>query len=181
MMVVAPDGYIVYAEGFYITDHGNNDSTILKDMLKKEKNIMSILQPGDAMLVDRGFQTVQSDVEQRNIKFFITALLAKKQSQFTTNQANLSRRVTVCRYIVELTNGRLKNKFRFFDETIPVPYFPVLRSLFLVGCAMLNKFTTTFVRDKDFHEKVAEEIHARLDKPNMLQRRVENTVGIRKD
>jgi len=49
----------------------------------------------------------------------------------------------------------------------------VLKSLFLVSCALLNKFTTTFVRDKDFHEKVAEEIHARLDKPNMLQRRVE--------
>jgi len=172
MMVVAPDGYLIAAEGLYFTDHGNNDSTILKEMLLKPDNILSILQQGDATLVDRGFQSVKEEVEGHQLRFFMPALLGKKQSQFTTPQANKSRKVTILRYIVEQANARLKNKFRFFDEKVPASYFNILKDLFLLSCSLLNKFTVNFNKDTDFHEKLVDIIDQRIDRQNLLEQRV---------
>jgi len=36
----------------------------------------------------------------------------KEQKQLTTDQANVSRKVTMGRFVVETVNGRMKNVFR---------------------------------------------------------------------
>jgi len=99
---------LIAAEGLYYRDHGNNDSTILKEMLLKPNNLLSSLDPGDATLVDQGFQTVQADVESQGLRFFMPAQLDKKQALVISDQANKSRKVTNSRYIVEQANARLK-------------------------------------------------------------------------
>jgi len=173
MMVVAPSGLIIAAEGLYYTDFGNNDSKILQDILHKSNSLMNLLIPGDATLVDRQFQGAKAYVEGKGLKFFMPSILDKKQKQFTTEQANASRKVTVLRYIVELANGRIKNKYRFFDDVIRSPYLPMLNKMFLFGCALLNKYSNVNIKDDDFHEKVAEIIEQRMDKPNLLKQKVE--------
>jgi DDE superfamily endonuclease len=56
MMIVLPDGYIIEADGMYYADF-KNDARILNKMLKVEEGgIMSILNPNDVCLLDRGFR-----------------------------------------------------------------------------------------------------------------------------
>jgi hypothetical protein len=43
----------------------------------------------------------------------------KMQKQFSTQDANNSRMVTLVRWLVEACNGRIKKKFRLMRETVP--------------------------------------------------------------
>lgn len=119
MLVVCPDGYILAAEGLYYADGHNNDSFILKNMLKKS-DILSKIQEGDALILDRGFRDVTEQLESMQFKVFMPKLLAKNQKQFEESEANESREVTMLRWVTESANGRIKNMFKFFDHTIQV-------------------------------------------------------------
>lgn len=119
MLVVCPDGYILAAEGLYYADGHNNDSSILKNMLQK-KDILSKIEKGDGLILDRGFRDVTSNLENMGFKVFMPNLLSKNQKQFSEKEANSSREVTMLRWVTESANGRIKNMYKFFDHTIQV-------------------------------------------------------------
>jgi hypothetical protein len=65
MMVVSSDGYIVAALGPYFADGKNNDSEIAKNLLYNNiQGFRDWLNPGDVIVVDRGFRDCLSDLEK---------------------------------------------------------------------------------------------------------------------
>jgi len=56
----------------------------------------------------------------------------------TTAQANRSRFVTKNRFIVELINGRIKEKFKYFGQTIQNSTIDSLFEDFRIACGLLN-------------------------------------------
>src|SRR5437016_1026434 len=115
---------------------------------------MGILEEEDCFVLDRGFQDAIENCENLGIKTNMPNLLKKNQKQFTTLQANQSREVTMVRWIVEAVNGRIKKKFKFFDNVVPATYIPKLNSLFRIGCAIINAFCPPIFTDSDFEDKI---------------------------
>lgn len=103
--------------GFDFTG-ANNDAGILKSILSKLPSDSPWLKPGDHHVLDRGFRDVIQNLEELGVKTHMPALLLKTEKQFTAKEGNESRRVTLVRWLVEAVNGRIKQKFRFFRDTV---------------------------------------------------------------
>lgn len=81
--------------------------------------------------------------------------------------------VTLVRWVVEAVNGRLKNKFKFFDNVIPHHYYVsqcnsrLYRHL-RIACAIMNKYLPPIFDDKPYHTDLFEQIQLRENVPNSL-------------
>jgi len=139
---------------------------------------MDIIQPGDATILDRGFRDSIGDLEAPNIKTFMPSFFAKtnpdgtKKIQFSTQDANSSRRVTLLRRIVEQANGRIKNKFHFFEQTIRATHFKKLNEYLRVCVSLLNAFSPPLFTETDFHVTVATQVEEHFNDSNDLMERV---------
>lgn len=173
MMIVAPDGYIVNASGLYFSDGKNNDAKILEHMWRKVDNIITIFQQRDCLILDRGFRDVIEIIESSGVETVSPPFLKKDQKQFTAAEANASRRVTKLRWVVGSINSRLKLRFRFFQETIPVSYFKKLDKFLQVAVSIINAFSPPLFTETEFHEKIAEIINNHTSTTNKLQKKVE--------
>ncbi|OXA46688.1 hypothetical protein Fcan01_18211 [Folsomia candida] len=151
MMVVCPDGYIVEATGLFYGDCGNNDANILKKMLEEHESIMVILEDGDVLILDRGFRDAIEEAESQGLSVLVTML----------------------RWVVESANGRLKNKFRFFDNTIAASCFPKLPGFLKVAVSILNAFSPPLFTESDWNEQLVELVSSRLETENSVQMLVE--------
>jgi hypothetical protein len=165
---------------FNLNRSDNNDAKILLRMLREPpvgNSIMTILKPGDALILDRGFQEAIKTTESKGLKTFMPCLLDKsiKQKAFTAEQANKSRQTTLLRGTVERANGRIKFMFRFFDHVVPARYMKILGKLFQVSIAIINAFSPPLFTEREFHVIVAEKVAQRLNKSNDLQELVEST------
>jgi hypothetical protein len=180
MMTICPDGYIIGSDAMYFADGNNNDAKILLRMMREPpigNSIMSILQKGDALILDRGFQEAIASVVSNGFKAFMPSLLDKtiKQKAFTTEQANKSRQTTLLRGTVERANGRVKLMFRFFDHVVPARYMNILGKLFQVSISIINAFSPPLFTEREFHVNVAEKVAQRLNMSNDLQEMIETT------
>ena len=91
----------------------DNDSTIIKDLLKKNHNkIKQTRRENDIFVLDRGFRDAVKDLEGLGYKVMMPAYLDSDKKQLTTEQANNSRLVTKSRWVIEAINGILKQSFK---------------------------------------------------------------------
>jgi len=117
MMLVLPSGYILDADGPDGANGTNNDSFILQCMTLTTL-MLTYIENGNLFIVDRGFRDIEGELDHLGYEVRMPSLLGKKEVQFSTELANLSRKVTLRRWIVEAVNGRVKNVFAFFRGTI---------------------------------------------------------------
>jgi len=61
-----------------------------------EKDFKDTFRPGDCMVVDRGFRDALPEMTEAGFSHYMLHLLAPKQKQFSTKEANESRRVRYC-------------------------------------------------------------------------------------
>lgn len=95
MVGCTPDGYVAYVLGPYDAKH--NDASILQDCFDRYPQILSTVQSGDFVLVDRGFRDVLSFLkDEKELNVFCPGL-----GQLDTKEANASRFVTKCRWVIE--------------------------------------------------------------------------------
>ncbi|KYN23462.1 hypothetical protein ALC57_04098 [Trachymyrmex cornetzi] len=149
-------------------DATHNDATILKDCFQRYPSEMSIIHENDVILVDRGFRDViQFLTEHKGVKVHCPGL-----GQLNTLDANLSRFVTKCRWIVEQVFARLKMKFKIF--AIPAHNSTLIHDYqaLLIAFALLNLFHQPILSDR-INEDVAVLMKSRLHIPNQLQSIVE--------
>jgi hypothetical protein len=160
-MVVAPDGYIIDVFGPY--PGTVNDAAIMK---KHSEFIWAALEEGDVVLVDRGFIDVADHLAALGLDVQMPDL--KSGNQLTTDQANRTRLVTKCRFIVEARNGHLKLCFRDFDRVWPNQSIPHMMKDFRIACAILNVFHPTIESDMRDGLAVASSMLSRLNEDNKL-------------
>ena len=79
-------------------------------------------------MLDRGFRDIITILEEHGFIPKLPSCVPPTQKQLTCSQANQSRLVTKCRYVVEVINGHLKTCFRAFDKQIPNQCLPHFRS-----------------------------------------------------
>jgi hypothetical protein len=110
-LMVCPDGHIIDIYGLY--EATKSDATILSEILNSINDPFHwFFHENDVLILDRGFRDCIENVESCGYRAYMPATRDDNEYQLTTKQANDSRKVTMCRWVVETVNGRLKNQFR---------------------------------------------------------------------
>jgi len=70
---------------------------------------------------------------------------------------------------VEHVNGKMKNKFKFFDSRISASYLPKVHTFWRIGLAIMNACGNVVERDENKYMGIVDHILTKLPNPNSLQ------------
>lgn len=170
MLCVMPNGLIAGVYGPYSARA--NDASIMNDLIDKNPNIFSSFCRGDVIVLDRGFRDSITKLKSKGFDVKIPECFCTK-NQLSTKQANYSRLVTKTRYMIEVRNTHIKNKWKYLSATKNVESLPFLMKDFEVCTALVNAFCCTFISDKNDFEIISKRMLELRDTPNRLS----NLVG----
>ena len=95
------DGYILCVLGLFLSDHKNNDASILKHCVyNNEQDILNWLDEDDILILDRGFRDAIRAMKQFDFDVAMPHFLNGRK-QFSLDEANQNRCVTKVRWIIE--------------------------------------------------------------------------------
>lgn len=89
------------------------------------------------------------------------------ESQLATRDANKSRAVTMCRWVVEVVNGIFKTAFKIFRQNYFNGASKHVMIDFSVAAALINKFHTK-IRDRDDAAQILEIVNQNMEINNDL-------------
>lgn len=138
MMVVAPNGVILYVYG--LNPAIKNDASIIHDMINRHAAVFEQMNSNDVIILDRGFRDCAAALKEKGFDVYMPEFLKPGKTQLTTKEANRSRLVTKCRYIVETRNGHLKTVWPLFNKVWCSYSLPHLQEDLLIGSSLLNCF-----------------------------------------
>ncbi|KAL0879440.1 hypothetical protein ABMA27_003191 [Loxostege sticticalis] len=113
-LIVCTDGYIVEVLGPYPAT--TSDADIINKEFTDESIYRQYFQSGDASILDRGFRDSLPLLSACGYRTFVPGSLQEGESQLSTLEANKSRAVTICRWVVEAVNGRFKRDFKLLRQ-----------------------------------------------------------------
>ena len=123
LIAVNPNGAACFVSDLY--EGSIDDVTIFKRC-----GILNDINPGDSLLVDKGF-TIQDLLLPIQATIHIPPFLGKRDA-FTKEEVMLTKRIAKARIHVERFNERLK-KFRLLDRVIPLVLSPMASQLVYVA------------------------------------------------
>lgn len=97
--------------------------------------LLEALQPGDAVMVDKGFVHLKADFERKCVKLYCPPF--KTKSQFTKEEVEITRRIASARIHVERKMEQIKN-FRILQGIMPLALAPIANDIFFVCAALTN-------------------------------------------
>ncbi|KMQ84716.1 hypothetical protein RF55_17260 [Lasius niger] len=112
----------------------------------EQSNLKNLLQPGNAVMVDRGF--LIDDTCKMNGWKCIRPPFFKNEKQFTKSEAILTSKIVRARIYIEKSNQRIK-AFQIVGSRLPVNLVPLLEEIFTVLCATVN-LNSTILKDVTF-------------------------------
>lgn len=170
-LVVTTDGYIIDVMGPYAAT--KTDANIMSDIMNNgEHPIHCLLERNDVFILDRGFRDSLDDIEACGYEYHVPPSKHRHESQLTTDQANESRLVTICRWVVEVVNGRFKRDFKLFRQKYFNNALPHMFADFRIAAAIINRFHIP-IDDSEYAEAFITEINQRLHTPTILYDYVE--------
>ena len=161
--------YIVLTVGPYYADVKNNDSETMKNIISNSRDdFRNWVRSGDIVVLDRGFRDALPLLDSLGYQTDMPKFLNKKQTQFSTSEANANRLTTKVRWIMESTNGRVK-QWRIFDRVIYNRLILVIGDYFSIVCAVINRFCSTFVYDTNRDKETAGKVLQLVSQSNELK------------
>ncbi|KOB67241.1 Uncharacterized protein OBRU01_17672 [Operophtera brumata] len=145
-----------------------SDAVIMNNTIDDEEGLFHwFYRPGDVFILDRGFRDSKGPLEEYGYAVHMPETKHPRKTQLTTDQANKSRCVTICRWVVEVINGRFKRDFRLLRIDHSNRALSYMMDYFRIAAALLN----------DFHVLIDNNVHAneflniineRISQPNRL-------------
>lgn len=164
MLCVSTAGEIAAAYGPF--EARKNDATILDEIMNAEHSIFSILRSGDVLVVDRGFRDC---IDTLNRRRFITKVpKGSNANQLDVVDANHSRLATKTRFVVEVRNTHIKNKWKHLNGTNIYQSIPHLKKDFQICAALVNTYCRAIVSDKNDWENIGSLMLNNLNQLNRL-------------
>lgn len=165
-LMVTCDGHIIDAFGPYAATQ--SDADIMKDLFQNENSpLRSYFRQNDVFILDRGFRDAIGLLTSLGYSIKKPESLDVGERQLSTLKANKSRMVTLCRWVVEVVNGRFKRDFKIFRAD----YFNCasrnLMTDFKVAAAILNCFHP-LITDHPDAEAILTRAQERFHMPNTL-------------
>ncbi|XP_011312050.1 uncharacterized protein Camp [Fopius arisanus] len=138
MTVVSPAGLLIYlSEGY---GGRSSDGAIFE-----ASNITSRLQPGDAVMADKGFR-IENLCDKFGIQLYRSAFLERKK-QFSTEEAILNRNIAAARVHVERMNQRIEI-FDVLKNELSWNLVNYVNDIVIVCAGLANLGTPLFADDK---------------------------------
>ncbi|KOB74599.1 Uncharacterized protein OBRU01_08787 [Operophtera brumata] len=150
---------------------GDSNARLASIFKTSESTFQRMLNEGrEALLVDYvpsrlGYS--KGPLEEYGYAVHMPETKHPRKTQLTTDQANKSRCVTICRWVVEVINGRFKRDFRLLRIDHSNRALSYMMDYFRIAAALLN----------DFHVLIDNNVHAneflniineRISQPNRL-------------
>lgn len=165
-MIVGTDGYLLEVFGPYFADYHNNDAAITKHLLLTNESAKNWFQENDILIVDRGFRDAVDFLKEGfNVK--MPFYLKKGSKQHSTEVANLSRLITIVRWMVKSANGRIK-QWKLLGKTVPNTLVPAVGDFVRIVCALCNAFRDPLTPVNDQNSPLIEKMLQKSQQPNKL-------------
>lgn len=164
MLCVATNGLILGAYSPF--EARKNDATILNEIMIEQSNIFDKLQPGDVMVVDRGFRDCKEALKKRG--FLVKTPKGSQGNRMTRTDANEARFATKTRFVVEVRNSHIKNKWKYLSSTKNHQSIPYLKKNFQVCCSLVNEFCQKIESDKYDWDIIGHRMLQRVNETNPL-------------
>lgn len=165
-MTVLTDGFALDVSGPF--EANISDSNLLKNLIASEEFQRKFKASEVIFIVDRGFQNCIDYVKNLGYEIYMPTCKDFKEKQLSTIEANRTRLVTKVRFIVEVVNGIMKQKFSYFNKTVPNTTLPTLKEDF-INCVALMNFVNngSFISDKN-DISITDRMLSLMDKENKL-------------
>ena len=121
---ISPDGVITFVSTLF-------PGSISDKSLTRKSGILDLLEEGDSVMADRGFDLTLVGAHLNMPPFL------RGKSQLSENELVITRRIVSLRIHVERAMERIKN-FHIFDKTIPVSLTDIADRIFFVCCILTN-------------------------------------------
>lgn len=165
-LIVSCDSHIIDAVGPYAATQ--TDAEITKHLFENENGpFRRLFRENDVIVLDRGFRDAIPLLESLNYRVYKPESLDEGARQLTFSQANRSRKVTLCRWVVEVVNGRFKRDFKLFRQRYFNNASKHLMVDFRIAGALLNKFHPVLT-DSPNAENIIQRALRYMDEPNHL-------------
>lgn len=125
---ISPSGAVTFVSKLY-------PGSISDKQLTRRSGLLDILERGDSVMADRGFD-IEDDLVVRGVQLNIPPFLRGKK-QLDEGEVIVTRRIASLRIHVERQMERLKN-FHIFDRTIPATLTNIADRIFFVCCILTN-------------------------------------------
>lgn len=165
-LYVCCDGHIIEISGPHAAT--TSDANIINSVLENEESVFHwFFRPGDVFILDRGFRDAALPLQAHGYSAHMPETRNANETQLTTEQANKSRLVTICRWVVEVVNGRFKRDFRVLRLTYSNRFLPHMIEYFRIAAALLNAYHHV-IEDNPLAPRFLEIIQQRIHIPNTL-------------
>lgn len=134
-------------------------------------SLKQYFQANDIFILDRGFRDSVNLLESCNYRPCMPESLLEGEHQLTTAQANRSRCVTICRWVVEVVNGYFKRDYRLFRFDHFNKTVPNMMTYFKIAASLINKFGGR-LRDRVDAKQILNVLKERMSLENNLSRMV---------
>lgn len=164
-LFVCCDGHIIEVSGPHAAT--SSDAQIMQNILLNENDhgdglFQWFFRNGDVFILDRGFRDVIPTLEQYGYTAKMPECKLPGESQLTTEQANKTRLVTICRWVVEVINGRFKRDFRLLRHIHTNISLEYMMDYFRIAAALINAYHILIVDNvhaTDFLRIISERIN----------------------
>ena len=126
---VCPSGEVTFVSNLY-------QGSISDKEITKQSGILSLLEPGDEVMVDKGF-LINDLLSPINVALVIPPFLSQR-GQFTKEEVTTTQKIARLRIHIERAIGRIK-QYHIFNGIIPLTLLGTINQLWYV-CAMLTNF-----------------------------------------
>ncbi|XP_075984951.1 uncharacterized protein LOC142982375 [Anticarsia gemmatalis] len=170
-LIVATDGYIIDCFGPYKAT--TSDAEIMTGLFNNDTSPLRLyFRENDAFILDRGFRDSIRLLEDCGYRTYMPDSLLEGEHQLTTTQANRSRCITLCRWVVEVVNGHLKRDYKILRQEYFHRSLPHMMENFQIAAALLNKFGAR-LRNNDYANEILNIIRERINFENNLANMIE--------
>lgn len=138
MTGVSPAGNITYISNFY--GGRASDKSIFE-----QSDLLDKLDPGDAIMVDKGF-LIEEICEVNRWKIIRPPFL-KNKDQLSKEESDSNAKIASARVYIERSNQRIKN-FKILGSKMPVNLVPIINNIFTVICGTVNLSSPILKNDK---------------------------------
>ena len=133
-----------------------NDAEIIKNFIEDPHGLCQLLNEGDKLFLDRGFQDAKDVLESKGFTVLMPALKGKR-NKLRIKEANQSRFVTKIRRSVESVHGIIKQKYRLLDHIIDNKLLPNVGLYFKIAAFLHDQFRKALKSDAHLSKKNCKE------------------------
>ncbi len=126
---ITPAGAICFVSSLY-------PGSISDKQITKQSGVLQLLEPGDAVMADKGF-LIENELRELGVELIIPPFLTKQRSQLSKEEVYDTQKIARLRIHVERAIRRIK-EFHIFDQPIQLAFSGTVNQIWAVCCLLTN-------------------------------------------